>query len=120
MRLVVLGVIVLAFGASRAEAQDAQRPTVRFQPRVSAQTAPPPALYSTASQPNRTAQAVNVIRHYATAPKSRTNDTQVICGMTVIRKTPEADPKIVIKPERAGSAVRRIEPNVCTNPNLER
>lgn len=114
MRLVLFGVIVLAFATSAADAQDAQT-SVRFQPRVSVQSAPPPPLYATASGPTRQIESVAIVRHDAPDVNAKSNDVEVICGMTVIRKTPDADPKMVIKADRNGAAVRKIEPNVCTN-----
>jgi len=56
-----------------------------------------------------------VLGHDTAAVNARSNDTQVICGMTVVRKAPDADAKIILPPDRAGAAVRKIEPNVCTS-----
>ena len=111
----MFAIIVLACIASRAEGQDAQRPSVRFQPRISVQTAPPPVLYGTASRPTTAGQSVPAMRHHAAEAQARGADTQLICGMTVIRKTPDSDAKIILPPNRTGAAARKIEPTACTN-----
>jgi hypothetical protein len=56
-----------------------------------------------------------VVRHDTAAVNARSNDTQVLCGITVVRKAADADAKIILPPDRAGAAVRKIEPNVCTS-----
>jgi hypothetical protein len=52
-------------------------------------------------------------------PKSDTSspvDVRVICGLTVIRKSADVDPAIVLPAARGTNpAVRRIEPDVCTS-----
>lgn len=42
-----------------------------------------------------------------------TDAREVVCGMTVIHKTPADDPKILLPSRRTGAAVRRIESHGC-------
>jgi hypothetical protein len=41
------------------------------------------------------------------------NDRDIVCGMVVVRKTPEDDPEIILPARETGAAVRRIEPGAC-------
>ena len=41
-------------------------------------------------------------------------DREIICGMVVVHKTPDADRGILMAPRESGSVIRRIEPQVCS------
>jgi hypothetical protein len=41
------------------------------------------------------------------------DDREVICGLTVIHKTPVDDPRILLPRRDTGAAARRIEPQDC-------
>ena len=43
----------------------------------------------------------------------RDGDSEIVCGMVVIHKTPAVDPGILLPPRETGAAVRRIEPQGC-------
>jgi hypothetical protein len=60
------------------------RPTVRFQP----------------------APRVHVVQHDQ-------DERTIVCGMVVMRKSAEADAKMIIPPRDTGAVVRRIEPRAC-------
>ena len=107
-----------AIAAAQDRPQAATGP--RFQPRVQAPSAPPTALY--AVRPQAEGGALVFGKH---APQTRrletgspggAPDVEIICGMRVIRKTADDDPKIVIKPDPAvRGAIRVIKPDVCTS-----
>lgn len=44
------------------------------------------------------------------------DDREVICGLTVIHKTPADDPHILMPRRDTGAAARRIEPRACDVP----
>jgi len=41
------------------------------------------------------------------------DDRDIVCGMVVVRKTPQDDPAIILPARETGAAVRRIEPTAC-------
>jgi hypothetical protein len=41
-------------------------------------------------------------------------DREVICGMVVVRKSPDDDPSILLPARDTGAVIRRIEPRTCT------
>ncbi len=41
-------------------------------------------------------------------------EREIICGMVVVRKTPAADPKILLPRRDTGAVIRRGEPKACT------
>jgi hypothetical protein len=75
----------------------------------SASPAPPPFRSQDRAQPD---------------PRNfREDRDEVICGMTVVKKSAEVDPRILLEPNRgAGVAVRRIEPDAtsCGTPASRR
>jgi hypothetical protein len=46
-------------------------------------------------------------------PLPRDGDDELVCGIVVIHKTPDVDPKMLLPAREAGAAVRRIEPQDC-------
>jgi len=78
-----------------------------FQPRLTVKRQPAirPLFFSTPLDARRAALAI-----------ARTDgEREIICGMVVVRKSPEADAKILLPPRATGAAVRRIEPKACTS-----
>ena len=49
--------------------------------------------------------------HHRTA--TRDDDRDIVCGMVVVKKSPAADPKILLPSRKTGAAVRRVEPTAC-------
>jgi len=47
-------------------------------------------------------------------PSPARADVEVVCGMLVVHKTPDDDPKILLPARRSGAAIRRIQPKGCT------
>ena len=82
-----------------------------------APSAPAPALYA------RQAKLVTAGNKHPpralstqTGSPSREPDVEIICGMKVIRKTADDDPKIVVVPDPSvRGAIRTITPDVCTS-----
>ena len=105
-----------AMAAAQDRAQTGTGP--RFEPRVAAPSAPPTALYATRPQADG---GVRVLRKHPPRriePGSRSEvpEVEIICGMRVIRKTADDDPKIVVKPDPdVRGAIRVIKPDVCTS-----
>ena len=46
---------------------------------------------------------------------------EVICGLTIVRKSPDLDPRIIVPPDRgANLPARRVEPAACRPAGLDR
>ena len=113
---IVVALIVLCgsvgFASAQERRQTAPRGSVTFTPRLVPNAAPTPPWYQ--APPVETARQ----KH---APKQSRHDfareqpqTEIICGLTIIKKSPDADPGIFAQPKVSGqSAIRRIQPTVC-------
>jgi len=117
-------VLTLCCCACAAMAAAQNRPQAgggpRFQPRVQLQSAPPTALYAVRPQSEQGAVVFGKhapqTRRIETGSPGGAPDVEIICGMRVIRKTADDDPKIVIKPDPVvRGAIRVIKPDVCTS-----
>ena len=112
-----IALIVLCGSVGVAAAQERQQAprAPLFTPRLVPNAVPTPSWYQK--------QAVPSARE-SHAPKKSAHDfgpqkpeTEIICGMTVIKKSPDADPGIFAQPKHSGeSAIRRIKPPLC-NPH---
>jgi hypothetical protein len=85
---------------------------IRFQPKL-AVGSEAPKLYERHTVTSRFSPQARSDQPTA----ARADDTEIVCGMKVIRKTHDADPKIVFKPKlTVNPAVRKITPPVCSAP----
>ena len=76
-------------------------------PALQAQRAPTPAF--------RPHFAVKIQPGVPVRGGTRTaEDREIICGMVVVHKTPDADRGILMAPRESGSVIRRIEPQACS------
>lgn len=111
MRTAIVLVAFLGCGGVAAAQQpiaSAQPPT--FKPRLDLNTTAAPAFYR-APEPTPHARPSLPTRHDAAR-----EDTEVICGLTVARKSPEVDRGILMpRKEQHRSAIRRLTPPVCTS-----
>lgn len=114
MRLTTIGIFVMLGVASVVQAQTTRSSPVRFRPRLSPGTAPAPSWYPTHAKSNASAGSIQVVGHDTVGVTPQTNNTEVICGMIVIRPSTETDPKMIVTPKREGAAIRTIKPSVCT------
>jgi len=66
------------------------------------------------------------VRQWDVSPRNRLADPrrlhenrqEVICGLTVVRKSADVDPRIIVPPiPNLVPAVRRIEPDTCAYPS---
>jgi hypothetical protein len=81
--------LLSTFLAVQAQSQ----PAPAFKPRLTFKLQPPPS-------------SVSVRRGL--------DDREVICGMVVVRKSPDDDPNILLPARETGAVIRRIEPQACT------
>jgi hypothetical protein len=52
----------------------------------------------------------------AAAPRALSGhqaEREIVCGMVVVKQSPDADAKILLPRRETGAAVRRIEPGTC-------
>jgi hypothetical protein len=109
-----LGLLANA-GASSAQTPALGRSPIRFEPKLSV-AAPPPTLYRKQRQDQVKPARLHVVRHVPAVSAEKQGDSEIICGLTVIRKGSEFDPGMLVKPsDGAGAAIRRITPPVCTS-----
>ena len=114
---IVIALVVLCGSVGLASAQERRPTTLRapvFTPKLTPDTVPAPLWYQT--PPVQSAAE----RH---APKKRGHDfasrpePEVVCGMTVMKKSLDVDRGILAQRKYHGhSAIRRITPPVC-NPH---
>ena len=104
-------VLLLATFVSLQAAQTEPAKAVQFQPRpmVKTQADVRPLFLATSPDARRNPPATGM----------RNDDREIICGMVVVRKSPEADAKILLPPRETGAMIRRIEPRVCTSQTKE-
>jgi hypothetical protein len=70
-----------------------------------------PAILKPSSAPGPNKAFARLFRFGSDNPKT---GVDIICGMTVIRKSPHIDPGIALPANRSANiAVRRIEPRAC-------
>ena len=53
------------------------------------------------------------IRFQVPPPRLHQPQPEIVCGMVVVRTSPDDDPKILLPRRQTGAAIRRIEPHVC-------
>jgi hypothetical protein len=41
---------------------------------------------------------------------------EIVCGMVVVHKSPDDDPRMLLPARKTGAVIRRIEPQVCSAP----
>jgi hypothetical protein len=104
--------MLVSAGTSFAQTS-ASRGTVRFEPKL-VLGAPPTALYRQPRQGQQKRGQVHVVNHAPLKALDAPTDTEIICGMKVIRKGAEQDPGIIAKPStQSHAAIRRFAPQVC-------
>jgi len=109
MKLVAFLCLGLLVGAGQSFAQPGS--PIRFEPKLSA-GAPPPTLYRKQRPAPVKSASRTTLKHAPTG--SSASETEIICGMKVIRKGPEQDPGIIVTQKHSdGLAVRRIQPQFC-------
>ena len=109
-RAIVLVAFLGCGGVAAAQQPATPPPSPIFKPRLDLNTTAAPAFYRTPPAPQH-AQPSRPRRH-----DTARADTEVICGLTVIRKSPDADRGILVPPKEAHrSVIRRIQPPVCTS-----
>jgi len=117
MRVVVVLLFALAVTSISAHAQQrthTAQGVIKFQPKL-AIGSDAPRLY--ASRPRVTARLPWQAQAIDLSAAGRAEETEIICGMTVVRKRHDVDSKIVLKPKLSpNAAVRKITPPVCSNP----
>ena len=114
--LLVFGLVVTSIPA-HGQQRTHGRPdgVIRFQPQLPAIGSAAPPLY----EPRQTVPArfAPQARPREVATTVPGDETEIICGMKVIRKTHDTDPKIVLKPKlNPKPAARKITPPVCSAP----
>jgi len=93
----LLAAIVLAQATTTAPA-----PRLVFQ--FKTEMAPP-------KQPSSLTSSAKFVPRHQTSP--RHDEREIICGMVVIKKSPDLDKGMLIPPKSKELPVRRIEPQVC-------
>lgn len=99
-------------GIASAEQAPVRGPAPVFTPRLDLNSTPAPAFYRPPPPRAHKEAATQPRRH-----DSARGQTEIICGLTVIRKSPDFDRGILVPPkDRTRSAIRRLIPPVCTSP----
>jgi len=109
---IALIVLCGSVGAAAAQERHLAPRAPLFTPRLVPNAAPAPSWYEKPAVPSARQM------HAPTSPRHdfarRQAETEIICGMTVIKKSPDADPGIFAQPRHSGeSAIRRIKPPLC-------
>src|SRR5215203_1582811 len=109
--------LLISAGSVSAQPATSAPAAARFEPRLHIQTTAP-LLYAVQPEIPRSSTARTfAIQHGKAGSSAKPPQTDIICGMTVIRKGLQLDPTIVVKPARRdGLAIRRITPPLCRGP----
>ena len=115
---IVIALIVMCGSVGLASAQE-RRPTALrtpvFTPKLTPNAAPAPLWYQTPRAPGAAERHAPKKRGHDFA--SREPEPEVVCGLTVMKKSSDVDRGIVAQRKYHGhSAIRRITPPVC-NPH---
>jgi hypothetical protein len=117
MRVAIVLLFALAVTSISAHAQQrthTAQGVITFQPKLAIGSDAPP-LYE--PRPRVTARLAWQAQPVEPRTAGRSEETEIICGMTVVRKRHDLDSKIVLKPKlNPNAAVRKITPPVCTAP----
>jgi hypothetical protein len=101
-------VLLLATFVALQAAQAQPAPAAPFQPR-------PTVKSHAAVRPLFLATPLDARRNLPAPGVRNDDDREIVCGMVVVRKSPDADAKILLPPRETGATIRRIEPQVCTS-----
>jgi hypothetical protein len=113
---IVIALVVLCGSVGIASAQERQPAALRapvFSPKLTPDAAPAPPWYRTpAVQSARERHAPKRSGHDF---GSRESEREIVCGLTVMKKSSDVDRGILARRKYHGeSAIRRITPPVCT------